>query len=166
MAEHVAEFGHEFDLGVRGLAARDDEDLLSAVAEGGVVAAERRAEGVELAAKVLGGDGDDVFRDARGRDLDTSMYRPALLWMYPYSHRTFAKGEALKRRSASSSEALGGDTRASTARAYAACASEAAALAASNAAARDASSASSVPTGGPRTSRDARARTTRTGRAA
>ena len=69
LAEHVAEFGHEFDLGVRGLAARDDEDLLSAVAEGGVVAAERRAEGVELAAKVLGGDGDDVFRDARGAGL-------------------------------------------------------------------------------------------------
>ena len=82
-----------------------------------------------------------------GRVLLTSMYTPALLWMYPYSHRTRANGDEANASSASSTEA-DGDTRASTARASASRASAAATSAATTAVSSASSSGSSSRDGG------------------
>ena len=87
------------------------------------------------------------FGTPGGRVLLTSMYTPALLWMYPYSQRTRANGDAASAASASSAEA-DGETRASTARASASRASAAATSAASTADSSASSSGSSSRDGG------------------
>mmetsp|Transcript_11315 Transcript_11315/g.37412 ORF Transcript_11315/g.37412 Transcript_11315/m.37412 type:complete len:281 (+) Transcript_11315:1976-2818(+) len=84
-----------------------------------------------------------------GRVLLTSINAPALLCMYPYSHRTRANGEALNRVSASSMDStLPKPSRCSTARANFSLASPAAMSATSTSRSSESSSGSSSRGGG------------------